>query len=418
MSAVLIGFLLIPTSKNSVIAHYLRLPYTTTVRLHRWIGWTLAFSSCLHLALSMMWKAIDVTPLYQLFFTLPANTKWGSEKYRYVTAFPALLFLGIVVIMALPYVRRNFYNAFIISHLFGIPFMAFAYFHNSIDIYFAIPALLLYAVDLALRFGAWFTLTPVTTVSHEESGYKVVTVPFTKPVLPGQFMRVVVPAASRWEAHPWSVTSTTPGSVKFLVGPVKGKNEWTERVFQYLESTKSGGSASVSLQGPYGNPVLFATEEQRHDAYVFLVAGSGVSPAIAAIEHLLNRFFEDGSLQSAHGKIQLVWSTGRASPERLTSLAQWLDKESPVQVTIHDTAVERMDQASEGVVRRGRLNARHVMHKVVDAAVSWSEAGGAPRVAVFVCGPGSFAGQVVADLTSVEKERGVRFSTHVESFEM
>ncbi|KAJ3311592.1 hypothetical protein HDU93_005106, partial [Gonapodya sp. JEL0774] len=103
MNAILIGFLLIPTSKNSVIAHYLRLPYTTTIRMHRWLGWTLAFAAVLHTLLSMMWKSIDSVPLYQLFFTLPANTPWGKEKYRYLLSWPAMLFLAIIILMAQPW---------------------------------------------------------------------------------------------------------------------------------------------------------------------------------------------------------------------------------------------------------------------------------------------------------------------------
>ncbi|KAJ3329243.1 ferric/cupric-chelate reductase, partial [Gonapodya sp. JEL0774] len=139
MCAVVIGFVLIPTSKNSVIAHYLRLPYTATVRMHRWLGWTIAATCVLHTVFSMLWKALDSTPLYQLFFTLAPNTPWGKERYRYITGWAAMFFLAIVIITALPWVRRNAYNTFIWSHLLGIPFVAFAYFHNSIDIYFAIP---------------------------------------------------------------------------------------------------------------------------------------------------------------------------------------------------------------------------------------------------------------------------------------
>ncbi|KAJ3329244.1 hypothetical protein HDU93_001067 [Gonapodya sp. JEL0774] len=320
--------------------------------------------------------------------------------------------------MAQPWVRRNFYNAFIWSHLLGVPFMAFSYFHNSINIYFAIPGMLLYAIDLAQRFGAWFTLVPITSVSHEESGYKLVTVPCTKPVLPGQFMRVIVPAASRWEAHPWSVASSTSGTVKFLVGPVKRQTQWTQQVFGIMEATKSGPSTQVALQGPFGNPILFVTEDRRHDAYVFIVGGSGISPAISGIEHLLERFSSDGSLTSARGKINLVWSTSHAGAENLTAVSHWLEKDSPVSITIHDTAIERMDDPAAGVLRRGRINARFIMHRVVDSAVSWAEAGGAPRVAVFVCGPGGFAKQVVEDLRLVEQEKSVRFTTHVESFEI
>ncbi|KAJ3301614.1 hypothetical protein HDU93_006819, partial [Gonapodya sp. JEL0774] len=171
--------------------------------------------------------------------------------------------------------------------------------------------LLLYGIDLALRFAAWFTHVPVASVSHEQSGYKVVTVPCSKQILPGQFMRVIVPDASRWEAHPWSVSSTNGGVVKFLVGPVKRSNEWTQKVFKLFEDSKGGPSVQVALQGPFGNPVIFATDDSRHDAYVFLVAGSGIAPAIASIEYLLNRFSDDGSLKSAHGKIHLVWSTAR-----------------------------------------------------------------------------------------------------------
>ncbi|KAJ3304008.1 hypothetical protein HDU93_006437, partial [Gonapodya sp. JEL0774] len=66
MCAGVIGFLLMPTPKNSVIADYLRLPYTATVRMHRWMGWNIVFISVVHTVISMLWKANDATPLYQL----------------------------------------------------------------------------------------------------------------------------------------------------------------------------------------------------------------------------------------------------------------------------------------------------------------------------------------------------------------
>ncbi|KAJ3304979.1 ferric/cupric-chelate reductase, partial [Gonapodya sp. JEL0774] len=287
MCAMLIGFLLIPTSKNSVVAHYLRIPYTSCLRVHQWTAWALTAFALLHTVLSMAWKSLELVPLVQTFFTIPAGAKWGSEKFRYATALPALACLLLIVVFALEVVRRTRYNLFLWSHLLGIPFIGFAYLHDSIDIYFAVPGLLLYGVDVVMRVSSRFIVLPVASVSHEPSGYKVITVTCDKSALPGQFMRVIVPSVSRLEAHPWSVASCAQGKITFLVGPSKGPKQWTQKVFRYLEESKKG-YARVCLQGPFGNPVSFVTEGPFHDAYVFLVAGSGISPAIASIEHLLD----------------------------------------------------------------------------------------------------------------------------------
>jgi DMSO/TMAO reductase YedYZ heme-binding membrane subunit len=138
--AINFGLVMLPVSKNSFLTTFFDLPYTSLLRVHQWLGFTLFWLTVIHLLVTMLSYSMDVTPLYQLFFTVIYHpAPWGNSNYLFITGMISFLILGIVVLASLSFVRRRFYNSFFFVHFLVFVAIAFAYFHASMSIFYLIP---------------------------------------------------------------------------------------------------------------------------------------------------------------------------------------------------------------------------------------------------------------------------------------
>ncbi|KAJ3007370.1 UNVERIFIED_CONTAM: hypothetical protein HDU68_003553 [Siphonaria sp. JEL0065] len=340
--ALLIGLVLIPVSKNSFLAWFLDLPYTSTLRIHMWLGYSIFWLTVYHLIITILSFSLDQTPLYELFFTIPAGTPWGNIKYIYITGMVSFFLIGIVTITSLSYVRRKAYNVFYLTHFLIFISLLFAYFHASMDIFYAIPGLCMYALDGCIRLASKFSKSVVKSVVFEECGYITVTVSTTQAAdaRPGQFMRVNVPAVSAFEFHPWSIVKATPDSVSFMFQRSSETKEWSSLVADKL---KSDSNIAIHLQGPFGKEIdLVASSQKQQNALVFYVAGTGIAASIAAIEQAVKRNTES-AIQT---KVFLFWTAGYSGIEKISWIQEWVANGKVVVVELD--ALERADAYSKG----------------------------------------------------------------------
>lgn len=130
----------------------------------------------------------------------------------------------------------------------------------------------------------------------------------------GQHVRLRVLHSRLWmESHPFTVASASAsagrdGEGDGLVLMCKRAGGWTNALYEaakaggYDAERGSGGEVRVILEGPYGGPghTVFAS----FSAAVFVVGGSGVSFALAAVQDLVRRDMKGASRVKA---IELVW---------------------------------------------------------------------------------------------------------------
>jgi DMSO/TMAO reductase YedYZ heme-binding membrane subunit len=138
--AINFGLVMLPVSKNSFLATYFDLPYTSMLRVHQWLGFSLFWLTVIHLLLTMLSYSMDITPLYKLFFTVIYDPQtWGHSNYLFITGMISFLILAVVVITSMRFIRRRFYNSFYFIHFLVFVSIMFAYFHASMSIYYLIP---------------------------------------------------------------------------------------------------------------------------------------------------------------------------------------------------------------------------------------------------------------------------------------
>ncbi|KAI9353868.1 hypothetical protein BDR26DRAFT_914075 [Obelidium mucronatum] len=415
--AFLLGLVMLPASKNSFFATLLDLPYTSTLRVHIWLGYAIFWAIAFHLVFCIIGYSLDATPLYEKFFTVAADMPWGKSKYFFLMGMISFFLFAIITATSVAYVRRRHYNFFYVTHFLFVAAIAFAYFHASMSIFYMIPGICLYTIDGFIRLHSYRSKEHITNVVFEESGYVSITIATTKcgSTLPGQFMRVNVPSVSTFEFHPLSIVQATPDSVSFLFRPNGKETEWTCLLASKLASTPN---LAVHLQGPFGKPIGIAYDTLQQ-VLVFHVAGTGLSSCIAAIELVLER---NALLENiVPVKIFLFWSSRNMGMENLSWIQGHLKGLKNITVELFQTSDDPGDIAPTSItttrVIHHRPNLRQLLKKHVSALVS--DCGGVLNAGVFVCGPETFVRDALESVASYASlQKGVKLAVEVESYDL
>lgn len=110
--------------------------------------------------------------------------------------------------------------------------------------------------------------------------------------LPGQYIFLQCPAVSRFEWHPFTLTSA-PDEPNFSVH-IRCVGDWTEAVAERFRTAMDQNSAafpSLSVDGPFGSP---AEESFGYEANVLIGAGIGVTPFVSVMRHIMMRLPQVG----------------------------------------------------------------------------------------------------------------------------
>ncbi|KAJ1554058.1 hypothetical protein HK096_005180 [Nowakowskiella sp. JEL0078] len=424
--ALLLGLSILPVSKNSILGKILDLPYTTTVRIHRWIGYSIFWITIIHLLITMMASAMDPKPVYQLFFTISKDASiYGSLNYIYITGFISFFFLAIVIGTSLPYIRRNFFNTFYWTHFLIFLSVAAAYIHASMSIFYMIPGLILYTMDVFIRIYNSFTYTSIVSVVMEDSGLITLTAKFDEPVGPGEFMRVKLASVSNFEFHPWSAIPNNNGTLSFVFSADSSHpKEWS---YKAMKSLSENPNQSISLQGPYGKKIQFTANKTREDVLVFYVGGTGIAPAIAAISSILGPNVTESDPHVKQGKdseqgnytavnadgtrIFLFWAASSEKINNFSLIQPWLEPNSPVTVQLFDTSASAIESKSS-LINQHRPHLKGLLNKFISPFTDDNS-----KIGVFLCGPEGFVKDALLSIeTFKKKNKNVRVTVEIESF--
>lgn len=258
------------------------------------------------------------------------------------TGAATLVVLLLIVLTALPSVRRRFYNVFYFSHvIISILILVGAGIHASTDIYLLIPGLVLWTVDWAIRlFGGeagGLHKTQVVSVEDARNGWYRISLPVQdvhiekyralisteKESAPGDALACYYlnfPAVDKLQNHPF--TAAIPGSMSsgpvFLFQPAQGKNqkkldkEWTWRLAAFTSALEGRTDLQARIEGPY-RPSDTGYEAAFH--IICVVGGTGITGAYSlAMWWIKARGLNDDS------KFTLIWSVRH---EEMACLKEW-----------------------------------------------------------------------------------------------
>ncbi|CAH2071135.1 unnamed protein product [Thlaspi arvense] len=255
-----------------------------------------------------------------------------------ITGFIMVTFMAIAFTLASRRCRRNLtklpkpfdkltgFNAFWYSHhlllsvyvllvIHGVSlYLEHKWYRKTIWMYLAVPVLL-YAGERILRFfrSRLYTVEICKVVIYPGN---VVVLHMSKPTSfdykSGQYIFVQCPAVSKFEWHPFSITSS-PGN-DYLSIHIRQLGDWTEgikKVFSVVceapEAGKSGllraerpnkiSLPELLIDGPYGAP---AQDHWKYDVLLLVGLGIGATPFISILRDLLNNIVKQQEQAECH----------------------------------------------------------------------------------------------------------------------
>ncbi|KAM0340360.1 hypothetical protein ACHAPU_010496 [Fusarium lateritium] len=333
---ILLGLLLLPVSRNSLIGQAFSLHQSTLLFAHKAVSYLFALIVIIHGASYMIHvndsgrgedKARD-----EAFATgNPTLTIAESEQrsswfsITYYVGIAAILPVLVILVTSMPWVRRRHYNLFYFSHvILGALILIASSLHASTNFYLLLPGLFLWIIDWIRRlfFGETSGLASKVPALLEiaENGWLRVSLLPTKTFTgqPLSYYYLNFPSVSRLETHAFTAIShpSNNGGPVFLIQPTTGKakgglkNEWTRKLRALVghDTTTLRLNARVEGQYPVVDPNFTSASH-----IVCIVGGSGLTGALSLAHWWLE-------MHRPNSRFDLIWSVRQRESTRL---AEW-----------------------------------------------------------------------------------------------
>ena len=270
---------LLPITRNSIWLLIFKIPYLKIIHIHKYMA-----ILCI---LSVLIKFITVLIYYKPdFLIVVLNTATGGSPLAGTISTFCYLILGI---FSSPFIRKRFYEVFYFIHRFiSLLAIATAVWHYVVSIYYILPSLLLYLIDLFMRFlnikkGVYLTLDNVGDKAHNTKCIILnIKVNSNFNTYPGCYFLICIRNISSYEWHPISLIKKINNKLIFCAKDM-GENTWTGKLRILDTDAKGLFDKEVYLQGPYGNINITYTDYK----YIFTIAGGiGITSIFSVLMHI------------------------------------------------------------------------------------------------------------------------------------
>ncbi|KAM6479473.1 ferric reductase like transmembrane component-domain-containing protein [Trichoderma sp. SZMC 28011] len=339
----------------------------------------------------------------------------------------ATMFMCALLILSVYWIRRRFYEAFLIIHI-GLSILILftmlghvSIFNGEYDALFWVPAFI-WVFDRVMRLlriiiynpGRWST---TALASYSDSANIIrLTIPTDNAlykIRPGIFFYLTVLNDTRfWESHPFTVASTSAELsqtseysdeeeplltsptiapqielermasepkkqyMTFLIRPYDG---FTERLRNMLADEQSSSRPlKVLIDGPYGH----TQQLQEYRQIVFIAGGSGVVVALSYLNSLCDRMKEPTTIELHWAVREPAFVRDVLSKEAKSALETGMLSLHLYMSSVNDFGANDLPSTVERHV--GRPN----IHSVVMSAARGSQGS---NLAVVACGPAKMA---------------------------
>ncbi|KAF7369057.1 Iron reductase [Mycena venus] len=288
-------------SKNNVLGMMLGNGYSSLNFFHRFAARVIILCSNAHgLGYISKWAQEG---------DFKANIKIPSKMHGLL----ALVAVNFIFIFSTAFFRSRFYRIFVSTHILGFAILIPAlWFHKPQLHAYIYVALAFYGLDHLLRLVKTRMYNAIVRPLPDMGVTRIEVPQLNAGWRAGQHVRLRVLSSALgltgWtESHPFTIASVA-GSPEGLTLMVKKSGDWTNKLFDFAKAggyTEAGVGRNVNivLEGPYGGPghAMF----HSYSAAVFVVGGSGISFALAAIQDLIDK---DLRGQSRVKIIELIWA--------------------------------------------------------------------------------------------------------------
>ena len=287
------------------------IPVDYAVDVHKIIGQALFAFSIVHSAAHLLnYRAMSATiPFNESLFA----TRAGLTGVILLSAF------GILWLFAQDFIRRRgWFEAFSVTHSLYVVFFAVLLVHAPNFWKWAALPLAAYAIELYLKRNRKREPTFIESLEALPSGVSRLALhrPERFDYQPGDYLFLKVPRVSRFEWHPFTISSN-PEWREGLTLHVRSLGNWTRALYRIAEKAgKKDRPLPAEIRGPYGTP---SARIFRSKCAVLIGAGIGVTPFASILRSILYRREQGEELKLR--KVYFFWlNRGRESFEWFTDM--------------------------------------------------------------------------------------------------
>lgn len=288
------AFLFLPCTRHCAWMEFFNISYANGVKYHRWLGMLAIYGAILH-AVPFYWLWARQGVLAQQ--ALPCFDcqldYWhvGYPKWFNVFGEISLFFMLAILFTSHPWVRRHLFETFYYVHHLYIPAVVFAVLHFNVIVWWLLPTFVLYLSSRAIsRWNSLFSVQVLEFTRLPEGLVKIVLARSSSrdgSFDVGQFVYLNVPAISKLQWHPFTISSSPLASPTSLTILAKALGTWSEDLVEHAQSCRDNDQQPLMyMDGFYGASLA------GYDEYstVCLVGGGiGSTPLFAIVEDMVAR---------------------------------------------------------------------------------------------------------------------------------
>jgi predicted ferric reductase len=286
------ALLLLPILRNSIFEPIFGISFDRAIKYHRWLGYSTCLILIMHAGGNWAdWKKTGV---------------FGEKSVEKEMVYGEMAFVCalIMVLFAVSFWRRQFFESFLVTHMLYPIFILFAALHskatpNALGWYF-FPSVMLFIIDRLIRAYRSYKPTAVTEIAHVNGLTRLqLKKPAGMKYEGGQYLFIMIPSISKIEWHPFSIASAPQDEDLMLC--IRDAGGWTHKL---LEAAKQNiTDLQPHVDGPYGRP---AVDPLRFKVVMLISGGVGAVPWISVVRELLHRIKSGEKLKIE--KLIFVWS--------------------------------------------------------------------------------------------------------------
>ncbi|KAJ6752681.1 putative proteinDPH OXIDASE [Salix koriyanagi] len=245
-----LAFLFFPVARGSSVLQFVGLTSEASIKYHIWLGHiTMAIFTAHGLCYVIYWSRT------QQMSQMLEWSKFRTDKAKVSNVAGEIALLAGLVMWATSFgrIRRKFFELFYYSHHLYVVFVIFYVFHIGFaESCHILPGFYLFLIDRYLRLLQ--SQKKIRSVAARILPSKTVELNFSKSsglsYAPTSIAFINVPAISRMQWHPFTITSNSNMDSDEISVVIKCDGSWSHELYQILSSPSPTSRLEVSVEGP------------------------------------------------------------------------------------------------------------------------------------------------------------------------